>query len=275
MKKASSAVSSLTPHLSEVKSHTSLLMDEEALQVLPSLAVAVGLDEAIVIQQLWYWLNPKRKVGRILEGHRWIFNTYAEWRQSNFPFWSEIHIKRLFLSLEKNGIVISCQPDGRMSRRKYYRLSDWFVNRAKKGEIGGPERIIQIRSSDQVDTINGSTGYVPITETTLREHKQRISMTAVCTAGGQVFEALSPKQSKAQKLANIQTVPNFPSEAEFDQFIDSIPDGEYITEYRPDLYDRLCAAKWHDWRLDRWTPIRNWKVYVERFAAKIRDDMPR
>lgn len=275
MKKASSAASSLTPHLSEVKSHTSLLMDEEALQVLPSLAVALGLDEAIVIQQLWYWLNPKRKVGRILDGHRWVFNTYAEWRESNFPFWSEIHIKRLFLKLEKAGIIISCQPDGRMSRRKYYRLSDWFVNRAKKGEIGGSERISQIRSTYPVDTIDVSSGYAPITETTLREYEQRISMSSASADGGHVFEALSPKQSKAQKLANIQTVPNFPSEAEFDQFIDSIPDGEYIAEYRPDLYDRLCAAKWHDWRLDRWTPIRNWKVYVERFAAKIRDDMPR
>lgn len=274
MKKASSAVSSLTPHLSEVKSHTSLLMDEEALQVLPSLAVAVGLDEAIVIQQLWYWLNPKRKVGRILEGHRWIFNTYAEWRQSNFPFWSEIHIKRLFLSLEKNGIVISCQPDGRMSRRKYYRLSDWFVNRAKKGEIGGPERIIQIRSSDQVDTINGSTGYVPITETTLREHKQRISMTAVCTAGGQVFEALPPKQLKAEKLANIHMPTNFPSEDEFSQFVETMDAGQFLAEYRPDLYHDLCKTKWHQWRSRRWIPIRNWQQYIQRLAYKIQDDMP-
>ncbi len=39
--------------------HSSLLIEESPLQVLPSLAKAIGLNEAIFAQQLHYWLRGK------------------------------------------------------------------------------------------------------------------------------------------------------------------------------------------------------------------------
>lgn len=36
-----------------------LLINEPPLQVLPTLAKTIGLNEAIVLQQVHYWLNPK------------------------------------------------------------------------------------------------------------------------------------------------------------------------------------------------------------------------
>lgn len=100
---------------------SSLLINEPPLQVLPSLAVAIGLNEAMVVQQLHYWLeNPKGGVER--DGHKWIFNTYEQWKE-NFPFWSESTIKRIFLNLEKMGIVISAQLDAHShDQTKFYRL---------------------------------------------------------------------------------------------------------------------------------------------------------
>ena len=252
-------------------------MDEEPLQVLPTMAAAIGLDESIVVQQLWYWLNPRRKSGKIIDGRRWVFNTYAEWRESNFPFWSEIHIKRLFLSLEKCGIIISCQPEGRISRRKYYRLSDWFVNRAKRGEIGGSERIIQIRSSDQVDTINGSSRYVPITETTIRDNVQRIHLTEAHASEAHVFDAPIPKPvPKYEQLLAISAPQGMPSETEFERFLENSEEGQYVLKYRSDLYSQFCDHKWHEWdkKANKWTPIRDWKNYTLKLGAKIRDDMP-
>ncbi len=101
---------------------SSLLINEPPLLVLPSLAKAIGLNDAIITQQLHYWLeNPKAGVER--EGFKWIFNTYDEW-QENFPFWSVSTIKRTFLDLEEKGVVISAQMDAKSrDMRKYYRLN--------------------------------------------------------------------------------------------------------------------------------------------------------
>ncbi len=116
--------------------NSSLLIEEPPLQVLPTLAVAVGLEEAIVVQQLhWYFRNPKN--GREINGQRWIFNTYASWKKI-FPWWSEITIKRIFIRLEGMHIVESCQPEGGISRRKYYRLNYGMINLMRKGKLSLP-----------------------------------------------------------------------------------------------------------------------------------------
>ena len=101
------------------KSH--LLINEPALQVLPSLAKVIGLNEAIVLQQLHYWLNNP-KVGIEKQGEKWIFNTYDEWVE-NFPFWSASTVKRIFTSLEEQGVVISAQLDAKQrDMTKFYRI---------------------------------------------------------------------------------------------------------------------------------------------------------
>jgi hypothetical protein len=100
---------------------SNLLINEPPLQVLPSLAVAIGLNEAMVIQQLHYWLNnPKAGVER--DGYKWIFNTYDEWKE-NFPFWSIPTIQRIFASLEEKKVVIAAQLDQKKrDMTKFYRI---------------------------------------------------------------------------------------------------------------------------------------------------------
>lgn len=98
-----------------------LLINEPALQVLPSLAKVIGLNEAIVLQQLHYWLNNP-KVGIEKQGEKWIFNTYEEW-VDNFPFWSVSTVKRIFTSLEEQGVVISAQLEAKQrDMTKFYRI---------------------------------------------------------------------------------------------------------------------------------------------------------
>jgi hypothetical protein len=119
------------------KSH--LLINEPALQVLPSLALAVGLEEAIILQQLHYWLNNPKSEGRIdANGNKWVYNTYAEWQEDNFPFWSEDKIKRIFLKLEEQKVVISRQLDAKMrDMTKFYRI-DYDVLCTMDGAILPP-----------------------------------------------------------------------------------------------------------------------------------------
>ena len=70
-----------------------VLLDERPLVLLPSLAKAVGVDAAIVIQQLHFDLTSPHS-GRVVDGERWIFNTYEEWQKNDFQFWSTRHIRR-------------------------------------------------------------------------------------------------------------------------------------------------------------------------------------
>lgn len=101
---------------------SNLLINEPPLQVLPKLATKIGLNEAIIIQQLHYWLNNP-KSGVIIDGKKWVYNTYEEWQKDNFPFWSVNTIQRIFSKLEESGLIIAEQlRRAEYDRTKYYRI---------------------------------------------------------------------------------------------------------------------------------------------------------
>lgn len=82
---------------------TKLLINENPIMIIPSLAEKIGLNEAVVLQQIHYWFvtsTHKR------DGKTWIYNTYKEW-QLQMPFWSESTIKRAIKLLEKKGYLIA------------------------------------------------------------------------------------------------------------------------------------------------------------------------
>ncbi len=97
-----------------------LFSDERPLIVLPILAAQIGLEETIIMQQLHYLLRDERN-GKTINEKRWIYNTYESW-QDHFPWMNLMKLRRLFTRLERWGYIESCQPEGRMSRRKYYRI---------------------------------------------------------------------------------------------------------------------------------------------------------
>jgi hypothetical protein len=110
-------------HFFAMKDISKLLIPEPPLQILPSLAIKIGLNEAIVLQQLHYLLrNPNN--GRRIAEEQWIFNTIEEWVAQYFPFWSVRTMQRVFTSLAEKNLICTCQPEGRLSRRKYYRINE-------------------------------------------------------------------------------------------------------------------------------------------------------
>lgn len=80
-----------------------LLIQEPPLQVLPSLAVAIGLNDALLLQQLHYWLL---KSTHQHDGCKWVYNTIEQWREQ-FPFWSADTIARALKRLETRGLIRS------------------------------------------------------------------------------------------------------------------------------------------------------------------------
>ncbi len=57
-----------------------LVADEHPLIVLPHLAAEIGLNTAIALQQIRYWLTNDG-IRRIIEGMRWLYNTYNKWQE--------------------------------------------------------------------------------------------------------------------------------------------------------------------------------------------------
>ncbi len=101
---------------------TPLLIDEEPLLVPPRLAAAIGLNAAIVLQQVRYWLGDKRRP-KVRDGRRWVYNTYPQW-QAQFPFWSLATIRKTFRELEERGLLLASQRYNRAptDRTKWYTI---------------------------------------------------------------------------------------------------------------------------------------------------------
>lgn len=87
------------------------LYNDQPLIVSPVLAKLIGLNKAIILQQVHYWLKknmsiPERKETHFINGRWWSYNSMLEW-QEEFPFWSLKTIQRTITELEKEGILIS------------------------------------------------------------------------------------------------------------------------------------------------------------------------
>lgn len=82
-----------------------LLIDEYPILVLPTLAEKIGLEEAIVLQQLHYWINNP-KVGRFIDGRRWIKNSMEQWQTDNFKFIHMKTLRRVFERLKRDGLIL-------------------------------------------------------------------------------------------------------------------------------------------------------------------------
>lgn len=102
------------------RTSSKLLIEESPLQVLPTLAVAIGLNEAIVLQQIHFL--SKGRGGKTIDGEHYVYNSYTGWQKTFFPFWSVDTVQRTFDSLETLGILK--QPANANSRawRKFHRI---------------------------------------------------------------------------------------------------------------------------------------------------------
>lgn len=76
-----------------------LLVNESPLQVLPSLAVRIGLNEAITLQQIHFRTREKRG--------GWCYDSYETWQKEHFPFWSVMTIRRVFKSLIDRDLIFA------------------------------------------------------------------------------------------------------------------------------------------------------------------------
>jgi len=101
-----------------------LLVGGRRLLLLPRLVDLVGLNEAIVLQQVRYYLEDERQP-RIAVDRRWVRAPLDRWRARDFPFWTTRTIERTFASLATRGLVVARQLDIRAGDATNSYTIDW------------------------------------------------------------------------------------------------------------------------------------------------------
>jgi hypothetical protein len=142
-------------------------MDEPPLQVIPSLAVAIGLNEAIFVQQVHYYL--KSDSGKVIDGTRWIHNTREQWI-TQFPFWSESTLKRIIQSLRSLGVIKTSSDFNQMKMDKTL----WYTI-----DYGQLQKVTNEETKSTVDGVNMNHREGQY------EPKHRVNMTQAITRDSQ------------------------------------------------------------------------------------------
>tara|TARA_B110000858_G_scaffold86683_1_gene100124 strand:+ start:2466 stop:3239 length:774 start_codon:yes stop_codon:yes gene_type:complete len=85
-----------------------------------------GVDEAIIIRNLLYWVSKNKANGvNEYDGYTYTYNSIAAFRVL-FPFWSERQIGRILKSLEAQNVVkIGNYNKAKYDRTKWYAFVDY------------------------------------------------------------------------------------------------------------------------------------------------------
>lgn len=146
---------------------SSFLIDEHPLVVQPTLAKLVGINQAIIIQQIQYWASKGKN---IRDGHAWVYNTYESW-QKQFPWMSARTIQREVLDAERRGYLVS--DTSGFDRTKWYR-----VDREKiAADIAAmePEADAPSRQSGTIEDANLTPSKTPKQDAVYTETNQRLT----------------------------------------------------------------------------------------------------
>lgn len=107
----------------------SWLYSKNPLVVDKDLATVIGLNEAIVLQQINYWLHVPG--GKNTDGKHWIKHTISEFLEKDFPFWSRSTVKRTISTCEKKGFLLE-----RNLNNAGFDKSKWYsIDEAKLDEV--------------------------------------------------------------------------------------------------------------------------------------------
>ena len=143
-----------------------LLIDENPLVLLPSLAVKIGLNQAIVIQQIHYWLQASKTK---INGKKWVYNTIDEWHEQ-FPFFSRSTLERTISSLIKDGFLIVEKLSNNKSDRTNYYTIDYFklTESSRQNDVTITSNCCNhhVKLTQSTITSNCCNGYTENTENT-------------------------------------------------------------------------------------------------------------
>ena len=128
------------------------LFDEQPIVANKTLAREIGLNEALILQQINYWIEINKKSGNnFYDGRYWTYNSIRAWQEKDFDYMSFDTVKRTFAKLEKAGFLLvgNYNKDPR-DKTKWYsinteKLEELYIeieNKKKKEELQALEKAV-------------------------------------------------------------------------------------------------------------------------------------
>lgn len=174
-----------------------LLINESPLFVLPKLATAIGLNEAIFIQQINFLTSHPNTI--VKDGRRWFFKSAAEMQKDMFPFWSHRTLQRIIAECIGEGYVIVKQINSHKGDQR-----NWYsINGDKIDELTS----LWVTDEDPVQNEGGH--YDKMTQSTLRQND--VMPTTDCrnvymskdNDKDHLKEKIIPKSEQSQEFLNL------------------------------------------------------------------------
>lgn len=189
----------------------SLLLKVKPLVISPELAQRIGLNEAIVLQQICYWLEDTTS-GVEYDGKRWVYNSINAWNEQ-FPWWTAKTIQRTVSSLKKMGLIYVEQ----LKKRQHDQTNYYAINYASplladtdnlslSRETICPNRKGQSVHMDKVNLSQSIGSNCPnVTEITT-ENTTEITTTPSCQVATQPDDEWSILQCSREVLRHLNKV---------------------------------------------------------------------
>ena len=149
------------------------LFDEHPILIDKKLAAVIGFNEAVVLQQLNYWLHSNS--AKKIDGRLWVYNSYDNWRKDNFPFWSTRTIRRIFDSCEKKGVILTGNFNkAGFDKTKWYSIDENRLNDLMDSPCGQNDQTEWTKCPDGSGQ-NVHTNTIYYTDTTSNTNKHSAS----------------------------------------------------------------------------------------------------
>jgi hypothetical protein len=126
-------------------------------------AVKYGVDAAIFIQNLFFWINKNTAEGRNLKDSKhWMYMTGEQFKKL-FPFWSISKIYDIARKLEKQNVIVR---DNKYDKTYWYSFSDFatwksIFDNMEILEMEMEEEVLEIGSSENPNSNNEPCGTIP------------------------------------------------------------------------------------------------------------------
>lgn len=127
-----------------------LLFNEQPLVIDKQLATLIGLNEAMVLQQIHYWVEINKKADKNFhEGKYWTYNSIEDWHKE-FPFWSESTVKRILAKLRKSNLLITGNFNKqRRDRTLWYTINYEILEKIAEEAEGGKEEKVEADTEEK------------------------------------------------------------------------------------------------------------------------------
>ena len=128
-------------------------------------ATLYGVDEAIFVHRIYYWVRQNRANDRhFIDGRYWTYDSMtALTSQDIFGFWSKRQLERIIKSCKDKGLILTADyNENRYNRPQWYTVTDkvlqFYEGAVKRSEDPAPEPLEAAPETVPTMAPNGDNG---------------------------------------------------------------------------------------------------------------------